>query len=234
MPPPTDCARAATNSHIGLLQGERGESTISVQLSPFAQSDAYQTSRAIRGRRNAPEPRREFEKDMEMRNTLHFRLWISWWSLISIGFTFAALLVLGTGEAAAAEEPLCQTRPSIPFTLEKGRSVQLTPADKRTKTPPPIKFDRSRGAKSPPAYLYKQAGAKRVRIKDLAWDATLVSTTTDDEFPNQQIGVTFTQAFDTLKVDVCLDARGVAAGSYAGTLTFGGGTVRCPNSSRSQ
>ncbi|MDQ6947950.1 MAG: hypothetical protein M3256_17205 [Actinomycetota bacterium] len=99
----------------------------------------------------------------------------------------------------------------------------LKPKDQRTTVPPPIDFGTSRSERTLAPYTFSNTGPPLDPSK-LSWDLTLVDG--NRQFPDDHAGVTFQDAFGDLRVSLCLVGRDVPTGSYSGSLTIAGSTLK--------
>jgi hypothetical protein len=144
------------------------------------------------------------------------------------GVSLSALVVVTgmAGPATASQAKSgsgCQPSNSPPFMPAPTIETTLQPKDQRTSAPPAIQFRTSRADKKLAPYTYSVTGPMP-ELDKLSWDLTLVEG--NRQFPDSHAAVTFANAFGDLRVFLCVIGRDVPTGSYSGSLTIAGSTLK--------
>lgn len=137
-----------------------------------------------------------------------------WIALLTVSVPFAS--------NAQAKETTCTAASSPEYLPADDAATVLRPKDQRTTAPPPVDLGASRSNVRLAPYTYSINGPAP-GLKKLSWDLTLVDG--NRQFPDNQVGVAFSNVLKDLRVSLCLIARNVPPGSYAGSLTIAGDTV---------
>ena len=143
-------------------------------------------------------------------------------------FSICSVLAVVGPKAVAGAQPersgsSCQPTTSPPYTPAPTIETTLSPKDQRTSAPPPVQFRTSRADKRLAPYTYSVTGPMP-DLDKLSWDLTLVEG--NRQYPDSHAAVTFANAFGDIRVSLCVIGRDVPTGSYSGSLTIAGSTVK--------
>lgn len=130
----------------------------------------------------------------------------------------SSALVLLPAPSASAASTKCASAKSPPYTPAETQT-RLSPANERTTKPPAINFGTSRDVEDIAPYTFTVAGPAPDPTK-MSWDLLLVDG--NRTFPDSHASVKFSNAVGNLRMTVCLTPKGVASGSYSGSLTLAG------------